>query len=157
MRVSTLGMSAALIVAAAVLTGTASARVASGPCGVVSPFVIHATLGVTVGQLKVSHSHNSLTCSYSVNGVPDAVQVTWQSGVSAAEFAATTQSAARSFPHAHTGAGPGYTYWWTTVGSGPYGSTIYLLHKHTSELDITAIASYAKVSGLAHHLLRTLP
>jgi hypothetical protein len=146
-----------LAAAAAVLSlaaaGTASARTTAASCNLVSPTVLHAVLGITVGSLTRSTSPGGLTCAYTVNGVPGVVIVNFEKNVPLAVFQATKKSFSHSNPHARTLRGLGDSAFTATQGTRPFAFTLLFVHKGTSELSITATASLAKCKRLATRLL----
>ncbi|HEV2590516.1 MAG TPA: hypothetical protein VGU02_01360 [Gaiellaceae bacterium] len=146
-------MSLALAVALVVFAAPAAARSEAPSCHLVSPAVIRSVLGVTVGPLTRQADHSTLVCSYSVTGVPDAVKVTFESGVSSAEFSATRTSFAHAYQHVRAVHGIGDSAFEASQGTGPFASTLLFVHKGSNEIGVTAVASLARCERLARLLL----
>src|SRR4051794_19426433 len=146
-----------LAAAAAVLSlaaaGTASARTTTASCNLVSPAVLRAVLGITVGSLTRQTSPGGLTCSYSVNGIPGVVIVNFEKNVPLAVFQATKKSFSHSNPHTRSLHGLGDSAFTATQGTRPFAFTLLFVHKGTGELSITAAAPLAKCRHLAVVLL----
>jgi hypothetical protein len=150
---SALRASLALSLLVLVVAAPASARTQAASCSLVSPAVLHHVLGVTVGSLTTQSGHGHLSCSYSVNGVPDVVKVSFDTGVSLAMFTATKNSFAHAYQHVHAVHGLGDSAFAGSQGTGAFGSTLLFVHKGHSQLGVTANASLAKCEQLARMLL----
>ncbi len=135
------------------VAGSASARREAASCNLVRPSVIHNVLGVTVGPLTSHARAGVLTCAYSVNGVPNVVQISFASNVSAAAFHATQVSFTHAYPNAHAVHGLGDAAFAAGQGAGLFAETLLFAHKGHSQVTVTATASLAKCEHLARLLL----
>ena len=151
------GIRIAIVVAALVAVHGAAAVPAKTPsCATVSPQLIKSALGLAVPAPQATPNGSGLVCTYGKLGQGKQVIVRFQTGESAAAFAAARKQFDAHGEPTKTFAGLGVPAYSSVLGSGVYLNSTIVALKGSTELLVTAPAPLAGVAALVKKTLAAL-
>jgi hypothetical protein len=147
----------AIVVASLVTVPIASAAPAKTPgCATVSPSLIKSALGFAVPAPQATPNGSVLVCTYGKLGQGKQVIVRFETGESAAAFAAARKQFDAHGEPTKTFAGLGVPAYSSVLGSGVYLTSTVVALKGSTELLVTAPVPVATVAVLVKKTLAAL-
>ena len=147
----------AIVVAVLVAVPVAAAAPTKTPsCATVSPTLIKSALGLAVPAPQATPNGSVLVCTYGKLGQAKQVIVRFETGESAAAFAAARKQFDAHGEPTKTFAGLGVPAYSSVIGSGAYLNSTVVALKGGTELLVTAPAPVATVAVLVKKTLAAL-